>query len=104
MRKRIFSIYPHYSHKQFIMLKVTVSRARLDKGVITEPKQDGDMKGQKPFVLSMRFTAEGDAGINDRRTQDASREEVFPSLLIIRENCWEVSHEISSLVNNTRHC
>lgn len=104
MRKCIFSICPHYSHKQFITLEVTISRARLDKGITTQPKQDGDMKGQKPFVLSMRFMAEGDVGITDRRTQDASREEVCPSLLIIRENCWEGSHETSSLINNTRHC
>lgn len=69
------------------MLKVTFSKARLDKGVITQPTQDSDTKGQKPSLPSMRLMAGGNAGINDMKTQEASREEVFPSLLIIHKNC-----------------
>lgn len=69
------------------MLKVSSSRARVDKGVIAQPKQDGDTKGQKPSVPSMRFMARRDARINDMKKQDALREEVFPSLLTIHKNC-----------------
>lgn len=46
---------------QFILLKVTINRASLDKKVISEPQQDGDMEGQKPSVSSMSFMAGGNA-------------------------------------------
>lgn len=64
------------------MLKVIISKARLDKGVITQPKQDSDTKGQKPSLPSMRLMAGGNAGINDMKTQEASREEVLCSVVL----------------------
>lgn len=78
LRKRIFSEKSLFFMSQFILLKVTTSRARLGKRVISEPQQDGDMEAQKPPVPSMRFMAGGDVGINDIKTQDATREEAFP--------------------------
>lgn len=69
------------------MLKVTISRARLDKGVMAEPQQEGDMKGQKASSSLLDLWLGDDAGINDMKTQDASGEEVLSSLLTIPKKC-----------------
>lgn len=40
------------------------------------------MKGQMPSVPSLRFMAGCDTGITEVKTQDASREDIFPHLTV----------------------
>lgn len=76
---------------QFILLKVTISRASLDKEVISEPQQDGDMEGQKPSVPSMRFMAGGNAWIMKWRQKMPQERKFFFS----SHNAWELLGDLS---------